>query len=186
MYGKRSIISKADSTEFAMRSATNDSEDVATATTRRRRPRTTYLVKRVQHALRVELEESLRPFDLTATQYAVFSIVGYRDDMTSAELARRFAVTPQTMIKLIASLEDRGLIRRRVDAENRRALKVAVTASGQRLLEACEAAIDRAEGKMFGAYTAQELRQFRELLTRLLASKQLVAAHRTLTPGGTE
>jgi len=119
--------------------------------------------------------ERLRPFDLTATQYAVFSIVGHRDGMTFAELARRFAVTPQTMIKHIASLEDRGLIRRRVDAGNRRALKVAVTTSGQRLFEACEAEIDQAEGKMLGAYTAHELRQFRELLTRLLASTQLMA-----------
>jgi len=48
-------------------------------------------------------------------------------------LARRFAVTPQTMIKLIASLADQGLISRRVDADNRRALKVVVTTAGHRL-----------------------------------------------------
>ena len=155
-----------------MRSKTNVGGDAAAATITPRPPRTSYLVKRVQHAIKVELEEHLRPFDLTAAQYAVFSIAGHRDGMTSAQLARRFAVTPQTMIKLIASLEDRGLICRKVDAENCRALKVALTAAGQRLLEACEADIDGMESKLFAVYTAGELRQFRDLPTRLLASKQ--------------
>jgi DNA-binding MarR family transcriptional regulator len=155
-----------------MRSKTNARGDGALPTIAPRAPRISYLVKRVQHAIKVELEKHLRPFDLTAAQYAVFSIVGHRDGMTSAELARRFAVTPQTMIKLIASLEGRNLIRRKIDAENRRALKVAVTAAGQRLLQACEAEIDRMESKLFAVYAAGELRQFRELLTRLLASKQ--------------
>ena len=141
-----------------------------------RPPRTSYLVKRVQHAIRMQLEEHLRPFDLTAAQYAVFSIAGHRDGMSSAELARRFAVTPQTMIKLIASLEARGLIRRKVDAENRRALKVALSAAGHRLLEACEAEIDRMESKVFAVYTAEELRRFRDLLQRLLAPPQRLLA----------
>ena len=121
----------------------------------------------MQHALKVEMEERLRPFDLTATQYAVFSIVGHRDDMTFAALARRFAVTPQTMIKLIASLADQGLISRRVDADNRRALKVVVTTAGQRL---ARQKLTRRRESVRSVHCAGATPVSR---TRLLASKQL-------------
>jgi DNA-binding MarR family transcriptional regulator len=134
----------------------------------RRAPRTSYLIKRAQYAVYVQLEERLKAFDLTAAQYAVFSIVGHRDGLSSAQLARRFAVTPQTMIKLIALLENKGLIRRSVDSDNRRALKVAVTAAGKRMLAKCEAEIDRMESDVFASFTGRELRQFREMLSRLL------------------
>ncbi len=138
----------------------------------RREPRISYLIKRVQYAVYVRLEQRLAAFDLTAAQYAVFSIIGHRDGLSSAQLARRFAVTPQTMIKLIATLEEKGLIHRTVDDENRRALKVTLTPHGRSQLAACEADVDRMEADIFADVGAVEMQQFRAMLVKVLASTQ--------------
>ena len=82
------------------------------------------------------------------------------------------------MIKLIASLEGKGLIRRSIDSENRRVLKVALTASGRRMLTLCEAEIDRTEREIFAPLGATELRQFRDLLMRLVVPHQLAGSTR--------
>jgi DNA-binding MarR family transcriptional regulator len=149
----------------------------------RREPRMSYLIKRVQYAVYLKLEERLAAFGLTAEQYAVFSIVGHRDGLSSAQLARRFAVTPQTMIKLIATLEDQGLIRRTVDDANRRALKVTLTERGRRQLVACEAEVDKLEATIFGGFITADMQQFRALLARVLANTQPVSVS-TPPPAG--
>ena len=78
-----------------------------------RPPRTIYLIRRVQFMTYLRLEERLRPFGLTAAQYMVISMLGHSGRLSSAQLSRRFEVTPQTMFKLIASLRRKGAIARR-------------------------------------------------------------------------
>ena len=56
-----------------------------------------YLVKQVEQATRAHLDALLRPLGLTTNQYTALSVLERRDDLTSAELARRSFVRPQTM-----------------------------------------------------------------------------------------
>jgi DNA-binding MarR family transcriptional regulator len=140
----------------------------ASGEVRASRARTSYLVKRLQHALYLRMESTLAPFELTATQYTVLSILGHRRDQSSAQLARRFAVTPQTMIKLVASLEAKGLISRAEGDEDRRRLVVSLTRAGRRVLEACEAAIDAMETEAFSALGEDRLAGLRSLLLATL------------------
>lgn len=130
--------------------------------------RTLYLVKRLQHETYLRMDEVLQPLGVTVAQYTVLSMLGHRDGMSSAQLSRRYAVTPQTMIKLIAGLEGKGFISRRGAAGNRRVLQVSLTAAGRRLLATCEAAIDRVETALFAGFSRAESAQFRQALGRLL------------------
>jgi DNA-binding MarR family transcriptional regulator len=55
--------------------------------------------------------------------------------MRLTELARIEQVKPPTMTKIIAGLEAAGLVRRRSDAEDARAVKLEATPRGRRLLQ---------------------------------------------------
>ena len=60
-----------------------------------RPPRTIYLIRRVQFTTYLRLEERLKPFGLTVAQYMVISMLGHSGRLSSAQLSRRFEVTPQ-------------------------------------------------------------------------------------------
>jgi hypothetical protein len=51
----------------------------------------------------------------------------------------------------------------------RRILEVRLTGAGTRLLQKCDAEIDRIEGNVFTDFTAAQLSEFREMLGRALA-----------------
>lgn len=99
-----------------------------------------YLLKRAQRALRSRIGEALADLDLTAPQYAVLANLEQRPGMSNAELARRSFVTPQTMIRIVTGLEDRGLVIRAPRPDNRRVLKASLTRRGSELVELAELA----------------------------------------------
>ncbi len=134
-----------------------------------RKPRTIFLLRLLQLNLYSLLVEKLRPFALTPIQYMVLSISSSRGSWSSAALARRFHIAPQSMTEIVASLERKKLIARSQSAEHRRILTIRVTVSGTRTLAKCDRAVDRLEREAFDGFAAEELDGFRELLTKALA-----------------
>jgi DNA-binding MarR family transcriptional regulator len=132
------------------------------------RPRAMYLLSQANHAVRSRLEAALSAKRITGIQYTVLSVIADRKGVSSAELARRFFVTPQTMNELIGVLQRRGLILRKEDPANRRILRMRLTAAGRRVLTACDEIADAVESEIFGFMNADDYLRLREL-TRLVA-----------------
>jgi DNA-binding MarR family transcriptional regulator len=130
------------------------------------------LIRQAQLAVQARLEDELRPFRLTATQYTVLSILGRRDGLSSAQLSRRFLVTPQSMNEVIATLEGKRLIRRQAALGNRRIRIVRLTAAGRKLLDASEEAVDRLEAGLFRVLKPAERTAFRQALQKLIAARR--------------
>jgi DNA-binding MarR family transcriptional regulator len=131
-------------------------------------PRTIYLVRQSQLLIYAEMVERLKAFDLTPAQYMVLSLSSNEDGLSSADLARRSHITPQSMNEIIAALDRKGLLKRREDPDNRRILRVAVNKEGARLLAECNNQIDKMEMEIFGCFDHTELVAFRALHTKLL------------------
>ncbi len=112
--------------------------------------RTSYLVKRVETLVRVRLDAGLRDFGITSGQYMLLHLVAREGGRSSADLARRLSVTPQSVNESITALETKALIRRTEDRENRRILQIALTREGRRLLATCERTVDLIEADLFG------------------------------------
>ena len=74
--------------------------------------------------------------DVTASQLSALSSLACRGALTLGELSAVERVRPPTMTKIVASLEDAGLVVRSVDHLDRRVARVDLTPDGQRLLEA--------------------------------------------------
>jgi DNA-binding MarR family transcriptional regulator len=131
--------------------------------------RTVYLVTQVHHALRMRIEAALRPHNLTLVQYMILDLLAHRHGLSSADLSRRFFVTPQTMGEMIASLERRDLIVRAKDPANRRVLRVELTPDGTRLLAECAGEIDAIEAATASELEGKDLDALRAILGTLLA-----------------
>ena len=120
-------------------------------------PRISYVVARLDRALRVAIAERLSPHGLTTLQYTTLSILGRRGQpLSNAQLARRAYMAPQSMSEVIAALQAKGLIKRRAHPNHRRVLPVALTPKGERVLAECEQVVDALEDEMLGGVSAGE------------------------------
>ena len=125
-----------------------------------------YLLKRAQVALRAEMDERLARHGLTTPQYAALSALDSTSRLSNAELARRSFVTPQTMIRIVAGLEEKGLVTRSEHPSHGRILEATLTAEGRRAVRACHELVNDVERRMVNALSETE----RSTLARLLVS----------------
>ena len=68
-------------------------------------PRVSYVVARLERALRVEINERIKPHGLTTLQYTTLSILARGGELSNAQLARRAYMTPQSMSEVLEALE---------------------------------------------------------------------------------
>jgi DNA-binding MarR family transcriptional regulator len=74
--------------------------------------------------------------DLTPTMRAAVGTIAREGPLTLGELAASEQVAPPTVTKVVAKLEDRGLVEREGDPTDRRVARVVLSDLGQRWLEA--------------------------------------------------
>lgn len=112
-------------------------------------PRVSYVVARLERALRQAINERVREHGLTTLQYTTLSVLGRRrGGLSNAQLARRAYMTPQSMSEVIEALERAGLIERAPHPNHRRVLPATLTAKGRRVLARCDDAVAVMEEEM--------------------------------------
>jgi len=91
------------------------------------------------HSAAIHLLRRLRREDdasgLPAPQLSALSVIVFAGPITLGDLARAEQVRPPTITKVVAALEEAGLVARDVDANDRRIVRVKTTAHGGRLLQ---------------------------------------------------
>ena len=76
-------------------------------------PRTLYLIKRAEIEVSSRMGKSLERHDITPIQFTVLYFVDYdKGDLSSAQLSRRFSMTPQSMNELVTVLEKKKLLKK--------------------------------------------------------------------------
>lgn len=113
-----------------------------------REPTVSYVMGRLDLALRRNLSEGLASVGVTLPQYTALSVLRDRGALSNAQLARRVFITPQSTIKVIAALEKKGLITRVPDPDHGRILRTLLTPNGQDVLGACDRVAAQVEAKM--------------------------------------
>lgn len=111
-----------------------------------------------------------QPDGLTVPQYRLLSAVADAPAVRSGELAERVGVSPPTTTRMLSGLERAGVVRREAVAGDRRAVAVALTAKGRRLLARKEAAVSEKRRALYESLTPAERRQAQRLLRRLAAA----------------
>jgi len=114
----------------------------------RSRPRLAYAVAFLERGFRRALAEALAPFELTLAHYTVLSLLGIREGLSNAQLARRAYVTPQAMSEIVRYLEKREFVIRKPSPTHARIHPTHLTATGRDVLRKCDSAVDVLESDM--------------------------------------
>ncbi len=125
-----------------------------------------FLLKRAQHMFRTSVDDALRPFELTAPQFAVLSAVEASAGISNAELARLAFVTPQTMQGILAGLERTGLLERSPHPQHGRILRSTLTDKGVRVIREARTIVQAIEHRLAEAVGPALLPAFSEALSR--------------------
>lgn len=106
--------------------------------------------------------------DVNIKQLAVLSTVRESEELTQGKLAEILAVDANMVVHLLNELEERGLVERRRDPEDRRRHIVAVTGKGTRALTEAERRLDTLEDEILENLDPAERNQLHELLRKAL------------------
>jgi DNA-binding MarR family transcriptional regulator len=115
---------------------------------------------------------------LSLTEWRVVAILGRFPDLTATDIMARGAMDKVPVSRAVARLEERGLVRRKADSEDRRRLTLRLTARGVKLFNAVVPEALAYERRLLGALDPDETAQFDTLLTKLLASARTLNANR--------
>ena len=123
-----------------------------------------YLLKTAQQRLHRAIDATLRDLGISTSQYAVLTFLDESPGLSSAQLARRAFVTPQTMHRVVASLEAARLIERGPHPELGRVLEATLTPRGRQTLAECHRRVQEVEERMLADLKPAERRQLADLL----------------------
>lgn len=109
---------------------------------------------------------------MTRTQLAVLGTVARKGPLGAGELAEHEGINPTLLSRVLGKLEDAGLVRRAPAADDRRAVRVEITADGERLHQQLRAERSRLLADRLGRLPAE---QARTLVAALPALEALAA-----------
>jgi MarR family transcriptional regulator, lower aerobic nicotinate degradation pathway regulator len=99
--------------------------------------------------------------------YGVLAMLAEGARLTQANIADALALDPSRLVALLDSLEDRGLIMRQRDPEDRRRHVVSITTKGERELAQLREIVGELEEAFLSPLDAKDRKTLHELLQRL-------------------
>ena len=93
---------------------------------------------------------------VTLTQLSAMGALAKHGPMSAGELAACERVQPPSMTKVLANLEERGLVRRDVHPTDRRQAIIGITAAGEELLDSERRSRDAWLARRLAVLTAEE------------------------------
>ena len=141
------------------------------------RARTTYLIKLLEIETRLMMDSILRIHGFTTTQYTLMSIIeNARTPHSSAALARRLRITPQSANETVASLYAKKFVLKKPDPDVPRAKLITLSAKGRAALSELDREVDKAEARMLAVLSDDEIETFRQQLRRIVRACRTAAA----------
>ncbi|WP_373552032.1 MarR family winged helix-turn-helix transcriptional regulator [Haliscomenobacter sp.] len=131
--------------------------------------RTIYLIKRLETEVTANMIKILGAYEITPSQFIILNFVGDNEtDLSSAQLSRRFLMTPQSMNEVVTTLQRKDLLERNTDPNHKRILRITLTDKGKEVLEICNVAMDVFEDKLLKKLKAKEREVFRGSIGKIL------------------
>lgn len=134
-------------------------------------PRIIYLIKRAEIEVTARMSKVLETYDITPAQFTLLYFIDTANgDLSSAQLSRRFSMTPQSMNELVQVLQRKKLLKKSVDPAHRRILRISLTAKGKQLLANCNTALDSMEEILLKDISPAEKDDVRNVIGKILAA----------------
>lgn len=128
------------------------------------------LIPAVARAHRSYAGSLLRGLDLSAGQELLLMMLWEQEPRAQAEITRELAVEPPTVAKMLARMEQAGIIARVKSEQDRRVVLVSLTDKGRALEAPVRAAWQELEARTAASLTTDEVDTLVGLLRRVLGS----------------
>ena len=130
-------------------------------------------LQRTAEALRWSVVETLKPYELTGSQYNVLRILrgAGAGGVKCSEISERLVTKDSDITRLLDRLITRNLVTRERDAKDRRVIVARITEAGLKLLAELDEPVLKASREQLGHLGADLLEQFNALL--VLARKRV-------------
>jgi homoprotocatechuate degradation regulator HpaR len=128
---------------------------------------------RAREAIMRQFRPVLGNYDVTEQQWRVLRALDDADgSITVGDLIERTFLLGPSLSRMLAKLDERGLITRSVDAGDARRAQVAISGSGRRLVAAIAPHSEAVYAEISSQLGATELEQLYDLLRRTAAIKE--------------
>lgn len=121
----------------------------------------------VARQLRERSGETLAPWDITPAHLRALRTLARHGTMRLSELSDRLQIAPRTATEVVDALQARGLVRRRADPGDRRAILVEVAERGAGVLAEIRATRGAEAGRIFGRLSPAERAELARILSKL-------------------
>lgn len=120
------------------------------------------------HALDVRSKRMVKVVGVTGPQRLVIRIIGQKPNQTASQIALTLGKHPSTLTGVLARLQQRGIITRESDAEDRRRARFALTTAGKKVDKLQKGTVEAAVRRSLGRTAEPKIDAMRELLAILV------------------
>jgi MarR family 2-MHQ and catechol resistance regulon transcriptional repressor len=118
-------------------------------------------------SVHAQLKETFAAHDLTSGQFGVLETLHHLGPLHQGAIGEKLLQSKGNVSTVISNLEDRGLVERRRDADDRRYVNVHLTRAGKDLIDEIFPAHVERITEIFGALDDDELETFSTLCKKL-------------------
>lgn len=129
-----------------------------------------YMVNWAARLFARAIDRRLRPLGLSSAHMPVMFALGEGREMSQKALAVAAAIEQPTMAATLSRMERAGLVRRRPDPGDRRAMLFSLTPRAAQKADAVQAAVAEINGRALAGLALQERKAFLGMLARVVAA----------------
>ena len=94
-----------------------------------------FIMAKSYQKLQWEFKKLLEPYGLTTLQFLTLALLSTEQDVSAADICDRLLIDKSTLSGVLDRLDEKGLIVKRPDQNDRRALSISMSPSGSRVAD---------------------------------------------------
>ncbi|MFZ7104233.1 MAG: MarR family winged helix-turn-helix transcriptional regulator [Peptococcaceae bacterium] len=125
-----------------------------------------FLLTKAQQAVFQFFKARLADYDVTPVQYGILGCLWEENGQTPKQIAYHLSLDGSTITGILDRMENKGLVQRTPDPNDRRALRVILTEKGMELQEPIQEIIYAANEKVLEAFSQDDRDKLQVFLER--------------------
>lgn len=126
-----------------------------------------YLINRSQHMVTQVFKNHLVHLDITPVQYSILKCLWEENGLPPKQFSLRLGLDSPAITGVLDRLENKGLIVRRPDSNDRRALQVFLTEKSAMLEAPLNRVVEEADCFVLRNFSEDEIDRLKDILSRL-------------------
>lgn len=126
-----------------------------------------FTISTTGYAIARRFRDLLAPLGLEPRDFALLRTVATTEGVSQQAIGERMGVAPSRMVAFVDSLEQRGLLERRQNPDDRRARALFITPQGRKLIKRAFSVAVEHEQRLTSGLSPEEREQLLELMARV-------------------